>query len=198
VLNKRKCFPILTRCSGYTHVGINVTYQAVAGRYSYIFDPSYFVDWNYIVDYQQQQINGNNVSVLTTCVSPIRSSIVGISPDGYIFWAACQYIGDSFCEDILKRGVTASDPLCLQRWNQSIEGALRWNPANIAIPQQAVNMANDFYNFTMRQNIIVDWTDPTVDYYNAKIIFIAVSVSLNGFLIVFFVVTRVIFWRKLC
>jgi hypothetical protein len=66
------------------------------------------------------------------------------------------------------------------------------------LPQQLVTQANDFYNFTMRQNIIVDWTDPVADYEKAKIIFIAATVALNGFLILIFILTRILFWRKFC
>jgi hypothetical protein len=75
---------------------------------------------------------------------------------------------------------------------------VRWDPSNLELPQQLVTQANDFYNFTMRQNIIVDWTDPVADYERAKTIFIIATVVLNGILILFFIITRILFWRKLC
>jgi hypothetical protein len=69
--------------SGFTNVGLNATYEAYANRYNYIFDKSYYVDWGYMLELQQQQVKDNNqINVLTTCVSPIHSNITGRSFDG--------------------------------------------------------------------------------------------------------------------
>lgn len=81
VNNVNSHFPIYF--TGYTKVEINATYDSVADRYNYVFDQSYFVDWNYMVEYQQQQLNGKEITILTTCVSPIRPRVVLTDPGGY-------------------------------------------------------------------------------------------------------------------